>query len=852
MRSINNKFDELCCQVFTLDAGVLICTETWLNDDFPPEAFSIPGYTCFRGDRRNGSRRGGVAIWSKTRLRAEALCLPTSNHLEICGVQIPDSKLMIIGIYLPPGIASNDFDAFHDTLLSTLDDILVTMPLYRLIIAGDFNQYDIAPLSLHLSLKNIVTGPTRENSCLDLILVDTRLLDDYSQERTDIGPPIGRSDHRCVFARPGEGVNRRCINKHILYDLRLSHVLAFEQRFLSGNLNTLYSHDDIEEKCDTFYKILNIALEEIPRTEVYLTNSDAPWMTPLIKNLIDRRWEAYRFRNWSLYNTLKVKVKRAICRAKLAFFKKRKETTKGLWSLVNMERGSTCNDLNLLFKDASSPQSVLDKFNDYYCSFMNSGSPTSNDQCICDDGWCPSVSVFDVWRMLSRLPSIAVGSDDIPTLLYKKCALILAEPIHHLIVECLRQRKLPSKWKIADITPIPKSSEIAVTNTRPISLLPIPAKMVEKIVLLNIRDCLSCLLGDLQYAIRRKSSTSHAIIAAHDALTKLADNSQIGAALFISFDFSKAFDMVNHSLLLTKLRRMNLPSGFVIFMENYLSNRFQRVRLNGFKSDLRCITSGVPQGSLLGPYLFGLYVSSLQPIHQSTCMVKYMDDVCVITGVRKAHPLEDITRIKSEINNILTWSTSNCLKLNISKTNGLIKYKGHFMDKCDIESCIPSVKFVHCLRFLGVILEDSLRWTSHITYILKKSAQRLYILRRMKMVVSKEECILIYNGLIRSLMEYACPAFIGLSVQDAKRLQAMQNRCFKVLGQDAIMDLDSRRRNMAFRLFEGLSEQHTFIKDLLPPSLPSGRLSVIFCNSSLRRSSFMPKMSILVSSSYCD
>ena len=549
---------------------------------------------------------------------------------------------------------------------------------------------------------------------------------------------------------------------------------------------------------------------------------------------------------------LKVKAKEAIRRAKLSFFEKKKDTTKGLWSFVNLERGSTSKDLSLLFKDAQSPDAILNELNEHFCNSMNTGSPTLNTQSIQDDGWYPTDSVFEVWRMLSKLPSKATGSDDIPTLLYTKSALILAEPIHHLMVECFRQRRLPSRWKVADITPIPKSAEISVANTRPISLLPIPAKLIEKVVLLDIRNRLSCLLGELQYAIRKRSSTSHAIIVAHDALTKLADDRQFGAALFISFDFTKAFDMVDHSLLVTILRRMNLPTGFIIFMADYLSDRFQRVRLNGLKSDLRCVTSGVPQGSLLGPYLFGLYVSSLRPVYQSTCMVKYMDDICMMAGVRKAHALEDVAKIKSEINNIDKWSTSNRLKLNFSKTNGLIRYRSNFKDICNIELQIPSVKFLSSLRFLGVILDDSFRWTRHVTYIMKKCAQRLYILRRLRMVASREECILIYNGLVRSLMEYACPAFIGLSIQDSKRLQRMQNRCFKVIGQDVVANLDNRRRHMAFRLFEGLSNQDTFIRHLLPPSLPSGRTSVIFCNSSLRRSAFMPQMSILVSSSFCD
>ena len=751
-------------------------------------------------------------------------------------------------MYLPPCIACSDFNAFLDKLQSTLDDIMLAMPLYHLIVAGDFNQHNMSPLSLQFSLVNIVNGPTREDACLDQILVDTRLLCEYRKERTEIGPPVGKSDHRCVYARPNDDVSKRSIKKHILYDLRMSHVLAFEQRFLDGNWSNFYSRVSLDEKCEIFYRNLLNALEEIPRKEVYLTNRDAPWMTLLIKYLIDRRWEAYRSRDWSLFNVLKLKVKNAITRAKLAFVNKKKDTVKGLWSVVNMERGSLKRDLTLLFEDAP-PGELLNEINEHFCKFMNpegSQMPIFEDKH--DDDWMPIVSVHDVSTMLSKLSSKAAGSDDVPTLLYKKSALIFAEPLHHLMTECLFQRKFPSKWKIADVVPIPKPGEVIVTNTRPISLLPVPAKLLEKVILVNMRDRLTALLGESQYAIRRRSSTTHAIITVHDALTRLADDSRIGAAAFVSFDFSKAFDTVDHCLLLGKLCGTNLPIGFIILMKDYLHNRVQRVRLSGFKSEARRVTSGVPQGSLLGPYLFGLYVSSLRPVNDSTCMVKYMDDICIVTGVRKSYPLQDVDRINFEVDNLLEWSKANHLKLNVSKTNGLVRYRGRFMETCDIESKVSSVHFLPSLRFLGVFLDDNLYWTSHISHVVRKCAQRLYILRRMKAVVPMDECQLIYKGLIRSLMEYACPAFIGLSVRDSKRLTKIQRRCMKIIGLDNMENLDSRRQDLALRLFQGLSMQGTSIKELIPPCLPSGRPSVIFCNSSLRQSSFLPIMSTIVAS----
>ena len=150
----------------------------------------------------------------------------------------------------------------------------------------------------------------------------------------------------------------------------------------------------------------------MPKKIVYLTESDKQWMTPTIKHLIDKRWEAYRLQNWSVYNSLKIKVRNLITKAKIALFKKKKDTVKGLWSYVNLERGTVNKDLNALF-DGSSTSDVLNQLNDHFCKSMTVSLSSRNCN-LEDDNWLPSVTVLDVWRMLSRLQPKAAGSDDVP------------------------------------------------------------------------------------------------------------------------------------------------------------------------------------------------------------------------------------------------------------------------------------------------------------------------------------------------------------------------------------------------------------------------------------------------------
>lgn len=836
----------------SLGADIAICTETWLTSNDVTEAYGIDGYNCHRTDRIDDSGHGGVALYSKKKFHAKEIILPEFKYFEICAVKLKFPNMIVIGMYLRPGIDVGSFETFCETFIKTVDDVQGHLPYHNLLVAGDFNQYDRSFLTSQLSLFNIVLGPTRINASLDQIFVDVSFRELYDPKNVTIGPPVGSSDHRTVFVANTCAAKKRVITKHVLFDLRLSNILAFEQRFLSHNLDLFFSCKDIEQKCAMFYDFLTDAMTVIPKKEVFMKSDDAPWMTPFIKFLIDARWSSYRTRNWAAYNHLKVKVNKEIWRAKKSFFLKKSKTVKGLWSYVNMERGTKTRDCSGLVCDFGSVVDLLNTFNDNFCRAMNASDDSSLSTSFSDDSWSPSFEVTDVWRCLHHLPLKATGSDGVPTKLYKKAALILAEPICALIRECIRQRKFPSTWKIADVIPVPKSSGASFDDYRPISLLPVPAKVAEKLILRSLRMDITSRLGDNQFGIRKNSSTTHAIIAVHDAMTRHADDSNVGASIFIAFDFSKAFDRIDHQRLLFKINEMKFPLGFVGLLSDYLSGRQQRVRLNGIRSDLRPVTSGVPQGSLLGPYLFGLFISSLQPVWPMTTMVKYVDDVSFVVPVRRTSVLHDVDCGQAEINNIFEWSSANNLTLNVSKTSGLIFSRSCFTEIHDLESFFINVNFMSSVRFLGVILDKNLGWKSHVNFVVKKCAQRMYILRRLRSVTKSEEFFAIYCGIVRNLLEYACPVFVGVSCLDASRLQKIQNRCLRIKGIREAPDLSSRRRSMAANLFDHLRIVDTFLKDSLPPLLPSGRPSVPFCRTSLRRSSFIPTMCITSSCSHFD
>ena len=192
------------------------------------------------------------------------------------------------------------------------------------------------------------------------------------------------------------------------------------------------------------------------------------------------------------------------------------------------------------------------------------------------------------------------------------------------------------------------------------------------------------------------------------------------------------------------------------------------------------------------------------------------------------------------------------MTLNSEKTAGLIKYRGNFKESFDVEANINVVRFRPSLRLLGVLFNDTLGWKCHVDYIERKCAQRMYILRRIRYHTTNEEFIIVYNSLIRTLVEYAAPAFVGLSVGDEARLQVIQDRCSRIKEGVVLPKLADRRLSMARNLFRKIPFTDTFLKTFHPASLPSGRLSVPFCRTSLRRNSFMPYMIIMQSCTFYD
>ena len=667
---------------------MLFC-ESWLHDGVSDDEISIPQYSLIRCDRRGGKRGGGVCAYVKNGIRFRSIVLSsrTPDCIEALWLHLLDTNITLLAVYIPPGLTSNNYKEISRYIVDAYDEISVSNAEGYLIIAGDMNQFPTRGIEAQLNVTQIVNSPTRGNAVLDKILLDVRLLNKLSSTASLAGgavvhdsliticSAVGNSDHLSVL------MNSRAINKdapHIrkVYDLRASHVDSFKAKLAEFPWPSFYKADlSVDEKCDILHATINHAMEVLPFTYVKMTKNDKPWMTPMLKSLINRRYDAFRCKNFALYLHYKQKVKKEISRAKTRWVNSKMQTVNGLWSVVkSISNKESKQSLNGLLQNYASIHEAVEQIN----SKLNQSFSTPPNWIhvvsslpFDTQSWTPDCNVAKVYDYLRSLNTRkAAGSDELPPRLLRDAAYELASPLTHVISLSLETCTVPSKWKKAKVMPIPKKPNPTLDDLRPISLLPVFSKILEKISLDSVKNDLLSMYGSNQFGFRPGYSTVHAHVVFHDCVTRILDSQHYKAAVVISFDMKKAFDSLHHNCLMQSLTTGNFPYKALCWFASFLQDRQQSVCIQGISSSSTRVPSGVPQGSVLSPFLFAAHMGSLVPHDPKTLMLKYAVDIVTITPIEDSY--EAALIIKSEIACVNSWCHSHGLKLNMQKNKIMI------------------------------------------------------------------------------------------------------------------------------------------------------------------------------------
>lgn len=400
-----------------------------------------------------------------------------------------------------------------------------------------------------------------------------------------------------------------------------------------------------------------------------------------------------------------------------------------------------------------------------------------------------------VKKIVDKLkPKTSCGHDEISTKIMKLSIDTIIHPITHIINLSFSKGIFPKQLKIAKVIPLFKSgAKDQQKNYRPISLLPAFSKIFEKIMFNKIMSYLDSksILYPHQYGFRPKHTTIHPLIHLLNKCAEANSNTPKQLTMSIFCDLSKAFDVINHKILIHKLEFYGIRGIVKDWLINYLSHRSQYVQVEDVSSNLLQIECGVPQGSILGPLLYLIYVND---IHVSTqgLLLSYADDTSLI--ITDHDKINLFHKANTEISNLYDWFCANKLLLNANKTNFIVfRAPQNQCDFSDSNVFIDGIPLTQVgthfeeksTKFLGMLLDESLTWRYHINYINNKIARSLFMIKQVKKTLPSENLRMLYFAMIHPYLSYGLTAWGNAAPNIINSTIVLQKKAIRTINSKA-------------------------------------------------------------------
>ena len=471
-----------------------------------------------------------------------------------------------------------------------------------------------------------------------------------------------------------------------------------------------------------------------------------------------------------------------------------KKTWEGLRKLVNVKKSVRFSiaQLNVNGKIIDEPAMIAEKLNNF---FVNVGPETEKNvprvpnaspekylknrnqfQLI-----IAHISQEEIMTLINALPNKGTGPTSIPLRLLKDIVDLIITPLCHIINLSFSTGIFPDVLKVSKVVAIHKGgSTQEVNNFRPISLLSIFDKIIEKLMHKRMYEFFEehDILYKFQFGFRKKMSTAHSLVEITEEIKESIDNGKYGCGIFI--DLKKAFDTVNHRILLTKLEHYGIRGVLLKWFESYLSNRKQYVYHNGIASDMKEITCGVPQGSVLGPLLFLIYVNDLPNISEKLRFFLFADDTNIYYDSEDLIELEKT--VNHELRKLSQWLNINRLALNVGKTNFVIfRANKKIYHNVTLILNRKAIEQKDHVKYLGVLMDEHLNWKKQIANVTKKISRGIGILAKLRSYLDPKILRNIYYSIVYSHLSYGVEAWGSACASDLEKILILQKKAVRIL-----------------------------------------------------------------------
>ncbi len=572
-------------------------------------------------------------------------------------------------------------------------------------------------------------------------------------------------------------VNYRCYKNYNQHNFK--HDLMYVDWSFTDSVSDI--NDTVNTWCNEFSKIAD---KHAPiKSRRVKSMSKSPWITPELTELMREQdyhqKQAHKTNSeyhWQHFRQLRNHVNNQVKVAKSKYFQdsvnSNKDKPSDLWKTLNEltsrnKSGTTPSSIISEEMPITDQKSIASILNEYFTSigsklankirstFQPKQLPPSTDLSFSFE--FEEVDEPFVLRQLSSLKTNkATGLDQISAKLLKDSASTIASSLMKIFNASLFSQTFPDIWKKGKIIPLFKSNDpTSPNNYRPITILPILSKIMERIVHKQIYKYLQehKLITSEQFGFHPYLSTNVALTRVTEEILSNMDNKLITGAVFI--DLRKAFDTVDHSLLIVKLKNIGFSAPVINWFTSYLSSRTAVTSINNIASTPKPVTVGVPQGSILGPLLFLIYINDLPQCLNHCKSILYADDTLLYYSAKTETELQD--RINEDLNSLSKWLNTNLLTLNYEKTKFMIfasEKQSTLVSNVDITIQNKKVLQESSFNYLGVTLSSDLTWNEHIENITTKINQRLGVLRRIKEYLDLNTRRVLYTSLVLRLFDY--------------------------------------------------------------------------------------------------